>query len=68
MEEFFRQEKFGTGRMISPSKSLYRKSFPDNFTIFNANVLTKEDGKIWWGDLDLTRDSDTLKKIAKKDR
>ncbi len=66
MEKVFWENGFITGRMISGSKSLYRKVNPGNFTVFNANVLTEEDGKIWFGDLDLTEDDEILKKIAEK--
>ena len=41
------------GRLISGSKSGYRRIFPDNIAIFNANICIEE-GKIWWGDIDLT--------------
>lgn len=52
------------GRMISASKSEYCKEHQDNLIIFNANVLTKSHGKIWYGDLDITEDFDKLKNIA----
>ncbi len=59
------QEHLGYfARMISGSKSSYSNSYPDNFVIFNANVCTKEDGKIWYGDLDLTIDEPKLKALA----
>ena len=62
----FSNHKLHLGRMISSSKSSYWKSFPDHHIVFNGNIITKEDGKIWHGDLDLTVDADTLKKIAKE--
>lgn len=52
-----------SGRMISGSKSGYRISYPNNFAIFNANICTNT-GKIWWGDIDLTKSKDTLLEIA----
>lgn len=36
------------------SKSGYRDRHPHHLVIFNANVCTRRDGKIWWGDLDVT--------------
>lgn len=52
------------GKMISYSKSGYSKKFPDNLVIFNANVCTKE-GKIWYGDMDITLSYDSLSGLAK---
>ena|ERR1035437_8383763 len=48
-----------SGRMISGSKSSYSQKHPNNFVIFNANICT-EKKKIWYGDLDLTLDKNTL--------
>ena len=53
-------------RMIGFSKSFYRQEHPDHVVIFNANVFTESSGKVWWGDLDLTLDGDTLSSIAKE--
>ena len=41
------------GAIISNSKSGYREKYPENLSIFNANVCTVNE-KIWWGDLDVT--------------
>jgi len=59
-------EKHGLiiSRMISGSKSAYHNRYPDHLVIFNANVIIKSIGKIWYGDLDLTFDATTLKQIA----
>lgn len=48
------------GRMISGIKS----SPKGHVCVFNANLCTKENGKFWFGDLDLTTDAELLKKIA----
>ena len=59
--------KFYNGRMISGSKSYYRKLFPFNIVCFNANIFIhngKEFEKIWYGDLDITKDGYLLKEIA----
>lgn len=46
------------GRMMCNSKFQYRERFPNSNPVFNANVCTKELGKIWFGDLDLAKDTD----------
>lgn len=52
--------------MIGGSKSKYRESNPGNEVFFNANIFTVEDGKIWYGDIDYTKDKEVLEKIATK--
>jgi len=54
------------GRMIAASKSTYCQEHQGELVIFNANVLTKTHGKIWYGDLNVTLDFDKLKDIADK--
>ena len=57
-------EKIGwNGRMISGSKSGYRDRYPKNLAVFNSNICTKE-GKVWWGDIDITLSKDALSEIA----
>jgi hypothetical protein len=60
---FFRQIGLEFSRLISGSKSGYRKRFPDHEVYFNANIFT-ENGKIWHGDLDLNLDSEKLQNLA----
>jgi len=48
------------GKIISGSKGRYANSFPENLVIFNANLVLKTRGKIWYGDLDVTTDIDKL--------
>lgn len=48
------------GRMISGTKS----GPPGHICVFNANVCLKSAGKIWFGDLDLTADTEDLKRLA----
>ncbi len=55
---------FYQARLISGSKSTYRTLHPDNLVVFNANIFTKEYGKLWYGDLDLTNDAVKLKEIS----
>ena len=52
--------------MISPSKSHYRIQFPDNEVIFNSNIATVSNGKIWWGDLDITKSTEKLLQLRKE--
>jgi hypothetical protein len=52
------------GRMISFSKSNYTSKFPSNVPVFNANVCTKDRGKIWFGGLDLTLNESQLVELA----
>lgn len=66
-DDIFRKNGFlYCGRMIGFSKSYYRETHPDNKVVFNANIFTLEDGKIWYGDLDLTLDETELKKVAQE--
>ena len=51
------------GRMLSASKSFYLEQFPENKVVFNANVYTKN-GKIWYGDIDVTKDSEKVDALA----
>ena len=60
----FYQNGFVSGRMISHSKSGYMKRNPGNEVYFNANIFVLDEGKIWWGDLDLTNDKPLLEKIS----
>jgi hypothetical protein len=52
------------GKMVSFSKSGYVKKNPDNLVVFNSNVCTDE-GKIWYGDLDVTLGYDSLSDLAR---
>jgi hypothetical protein len=60
----FYDKGFIPGRMISGSKTFYRKNYPNNEVYFNANIFVLDEGKIWWGDLDLTRDKEILEDIS----
>jgi hypothetical protein len=52
------------GRMLSFSKSHYRKEHPEHQVLFNANVFCEESGKIWYGDINLTLEGNLLGEIA----
>jgi len=64
MKEKFIEENLPNGRIISFSKSAYVEKFPDNEVYFNANIFVLGEGKIWYGDIDLTMDREKLEKIA----
>lgn len=52
------------GQMISSSKSAYVQHFPNNVVVFNANLCTKTDGKIWYGDIDVTESGHFIQVLA----
>lgn len=60
----FKNVGFDLGRLVAFSKATYSKKHPNNLVLFNANILTLKGGKIWFGDLDITVDSDKLQKVA----
>ncbi len=62
----FESNEFPFGHMLHGEKWLYSQSFPNHLVIFNANVLTKSHGKVWYGDLDVSISHARLKKIAKQ--
>jgi len=53
------------GRILAASKSGYTTKYPKRVVAFNGNVCTKEHGKIWYGDVDTTKDKKALKALAK---
>jgi len=52
------------GRMISASKSEYRSKHLGSIVVFNANVCTGSQGKIWFGDIDVSAAMDKLELLA----
>lgn len=62
--KLFADHGFIMGRMISGSKSGYMERNPGNKVVFNANIVIKSRGKVWYGDLDLTLDREDLRFIA----
>jgi len=65
LAEAFGAEGLPVGRCFG-SKSGYRFANPNNEFIPNANVFCRTKGKVWWGDLDLTRDRPKLETVAHK--
>lgn len=60
LNELFKKYKLPCGRMISGSKTA-----PKGHTcVWNANIVIKSQGKIWYGDLDVSKEGDNLKRIA----
>jgi hypothetical protein len=57
---------FYIARLVGSSKSYYCTSHPQNVVFFNANLIEEKLGKVWFGDLDLTKDAPKLIKIAKE--
>ena len=64
--QIFRDKELPHGRIISILKSEYVEANPNSVIYFNANIISLSKGKIWYGDLDLTKDADTLKKISEQ--
>lgn len=58
---------FYKNRLIAGSKTRYRKIYTDHLIMFNANIVT-DDGKIWYGDLNINIDEEKLKKVAKESK
>jgi hypothetical protein len=65
IRQIFQENGFIISRMISGSKSGYRDRFPENEVYFNANIFMLGEGKVWFGDLDITKDREGLQTIAK---
>ena len=63
-QSIFENHKFFSGRMIWGSKSSYCNQYPNHEVYFNANIIIIPDGKIWYGDIDVTIDEKELQKIA----
>jgi len=66
MIKIFIQNDLVKGRIISFSKSAYKKLHPKNEVYFNANIFILGEGKVWYGDLDITEDKEKLQNIAKE--
>tara|TARA_Y100000310_G_scaffold340267_1_gene435414 strand:+ start:469 stop:873 length:405 start_codon:yes stop_codon:yes gene_type:complete len=64
--QIFESNEFPFGHMLDSQKWKYSVSFPNHLVIFNANVLTKSHGKVWYGDLDISMSHARLKKIAEQ--
>jgi hypothetical protein len=61
----FARKSLNLGRCFG-SKSGYRLRHPRNLFVPNANIFSRKQGKIWWGDLDLEKDKAALEGIARR--
>lgn len=66
LEELITTNLGSQGRLIGLSKSRYRDAHPNNIVYFNACIFNEKLKQIWWGDIDITADKKSLKKIAKE--
>jgi len=66
VNKILKEHNLPMGRMLSFSKSEYRSVNPRSICYFNANIVTARDGKLWYGDLDLTKDALALKTVAEQ--
>ena len=64
LQRLFEDAGLHMGQMISGSKTLYHRMNPNNLVCFNGNIFVKGLGKVWWGDVDVTRSKTILRKIA----
>lgn len=64
MEKLLAENLGNVGNIVGFSKSGYVERNPKNLVIFNSNLCTKEDGKVWFGDLDVTKKKEELIKIS----
>ena len=64
IQKHFDAHGFYDARMIAGHKWDYESNHKGDLIIFNANVLMPNYGKVWYGDLNLTEDYKTLKKIS----
>lgn len=53
------------GRMIGASKGNYRFKHPERLVVFNSDIRIPGIGKVWYGDVDFTKDYKALKSLAK---
>lgn len=65
IEEILKEELGPSGRLISMSKGRYHFNNPNNIALFNGNLCTEEEGKIWYGDIDVTEELDKLLSLSK---
>jgi hypothetical protein len=60
----FEKNGFPVRRVLSPCSEDYCEQFPDHFVVPKANIILPPLGKVWQGDLDLTRDGAALTEMA----
>lgn len=68
LTEALQKHGFSNGRMISYSKSTYMRANEGHKVYFNSCIYDSNGVQIWYGDLDLTKDSRKLNKVAKESK
>lgn len=58
--ELMEEQKLFAGRIIAGSKI----ALPGCKCVWNANLVSPTKGKVWFGDLNLTREGDKLKLVS----
>lgn len=58
--DLFFNRKLHCGRIIAAHKTSPR----GQVCVWNANIITKSSGKLWFGDLNITKEGSLLKEIA----
>ena len=53
-------------RLISMSKSSYRRSHPGHLVVFNGSLFSLDGRHLWRGDLDVTLDEPLLVALARR--
>ena len=66
VQKYFDAYEFYDARILAGEKWAYTSEHEDDLIIYNANVLMKDIGKVWYGDLNLTKDYLVLREIAEK--
>lgn len=66
MRSIFKKNDLINGKILSIHKSDYKREYPNNEIYFNANIFVLGEGKVWYGDIDVTREKEKLETIAKE--
>jgi hypothetical protein len=53
------------GRHLSTDKKVYQLTHPNSSFSFNANIIIKSLGKVWYGDINFTEDYELLYNVCK---
>jgi hypothetical protein len=62
--EVFQNFGIPNARMITKFRFSYLNNHPGDLVLFNANIVIEPIGKVWYGDLNVTSEFETLKEIA----
>ena len=64
--KIFRDEDLPNGRILTVLKSDYVEANPNSVIYWNANIILISSGKVWYGDLDITKDAEALKRVSER--